>query len=186
MISLPSDGDTAAEDQHALYKEFRGLGFYGWLAVGVVVVPALYIGVPLARTQPSELWEVAAFFGVMLLAALILLVSPLAFTFGWLHISGAGLKLWPLGLSRLPVADLGDVEIIREDEAVVAARQGRWRGTRIPTGRSSYSRWGGDGPAVFVEQYRPGKDAVGWLLATREPEVVIDALTEVRDAHRPT
>lgn len=166
------------------YNERRGLGFVGWLGVGVVVVPAIYVALPLVSTDPVQLWGVARFFGIALLGILGLLVSPLAFTFGCLHISEAGLKLFPLGLMRLPRTELGDLTIIPEEEAIAAARLGRWRGTRIPTGHSSYSRWGGDGPAVFVEQQRPDRETVGWLLATREPEAVIETLAEVRDVHR--
>lgn len=163
-----------------LYEEHRGPGWTGWIIIGAIVVPAVYIGAPLVRTNPAELWDVARFFGVALLGALLLLASPLAFTFGRLRISTAGLWLFPLGLMRLPRSELGDAVIIPEAKAVLAARHGTWGDVRIPTGRSSYSRWGGEGPAVFVEQHRGDGKTVGWLLATREPEVVVEALGEVR------
>lgn len=162
------------------YEESRGPGSTGWIIIAAIVVPALYVGLPLARTDPSQILGVVRFFGVALLGVLLLLLSPLTFSFGRLRISAGGLRLFPFGLVRLPAAELGEAVIVPEDEATVAARHGRWHDTKIPTGRSSYSRWGGEGPAVFVAQERADGTTVGWLLATRDPAAVIEALAEVR------
>jgi hypothetical protein len=69
----------------------------------------------------------------------------------------------------------------RHRAADVHGARGRFQNLKIPTGKSSYPVMGGAGTAVFVEQLRPDKPPIGWLLGTRNPDAVIAALKHLRD-----
>lgn len=181
MTSSTSDGSPAASAPQLLYLEER------WFTLTQAIVMSAIISLPIIMFSAS--WvdvgvaTVAASAGLILLP-IVLFLSPYSVGFSHIHISEAGLALWWGQQRKLPARELGAAYVLEEADACAAARQGRHRGIKIPMGRCSYWMGGGDGPAVFVEQERPGKDIVGWLLATREPDAVIEAVAEARDRRR--
>lgn len=127
-----------------------------------------------------------AIFGGLFAVMLAISISPLTVGFGHIRIDSKGLAVWWGGLMKVPAKQLGEVMVVPYHEVGRAARSGRYRGIKIPTGHSSCWVGGEYKPAVFVAQHRPDGQTVGWLLASREPEVVVEALREVRDRHRET
>lgn len=153
----------------------------GFLLV-ILVVPAVMVANGSAFLEPGL---VALVSGVFLLL-LAIFISPLTVGFGHIRIDSKGLAVWWGGLMKVPANELGEAMVVPYHEVGPAARSGRYRGIKIPTGHSSCWVGGEYKPAVFVAQHRPDGQTVGWLLASREPEVVVEALREVRDRHRET
>lgn len=181
MTSSASSRRAAAPRGEGYYLERRWLSPMDAVGFGMLAVVALVMVVWLGREEPEDLPAlVLAALGLTALVTVVL-VSPGTYPCGHIRIDRSGLALWWPWRLRLPAAELGNVAIVPEDEAGPAARQGRYGDTKIGTFQSSYSVWGGMGPAVFVEQRRVGKQARGWLLSTRDPEGVVAALERVRD-----
>lgn len=181
LTSRPGAAEPSNLPQGALYRERRWFGATEasiFMGLGAV---ALFMVVSTARDEPEDLVAVALAVLALTALAVGILLMPGTYTCGHIRIDQSGLALWWPWRLRLPAAEIGDVVIVPEEEAGPAARAGRYAGVKIPTGRSSYSVWGGMGRAVFVEQRRAGKPARGWLVATRDPEGVVEALERVRD-----
>lgn len=181
--STSDDGTVDSAPTPALWIErrwFTGMQLV-YLTV-IVAVPAFLLrrdGVTGDDLRPA-----VAVFGGFFLFMLAICVSPLTVGFGHIRIDQEGLAMWWGGLMKLPAEQIGDAVIVPPEEVGRAARRGLYREIKIPIGHSSC--WGGgqSQPAVFVEQRRPNREPVGWLLATMEPEVVVEALVEVRDRQR--
>ncbi len=91
-----------------------------------------------------------------------------------------------VGRQFLPTGEVGTCALLPEAEAGRAALSCRYQGTRIGRRRMSYNYLPNNGPAVFVVQ--KGRDLArpGWLIASRHPEGLLAALTELRaDMARP-
>lgn len=182
MTSSTSNGSRrAAPSPLPRYLEER------WFTLTQAIALPAFIALPIVMFTAGwlevEVATVMASAGLVLFPVALFL-SPYSVGFSHIHISDEGLALWWGQQKKLPARELGAAYVLSEPDACAAARQGRYRGIKIPMGRCSYWMGGGDGPAVFVEQERPDGRTVGWLLATREPEAVIEALAEVRDAQR--
>jgi len=146
----------------------------------MAVVPAVMVAGGWISFGPG----LFAAFGGHLAWILVIFISPLTVGFGHIRIDRSGLALWWGGLMKAPAEQLGDAVIVPAHEVGTAVSRARYRGIKIPTGHSSCGVRGQSKPAVFLEQDRPGKATVGWLLATRDPEAVVEALSEVRDGRR--
>ena len=85
-----------------------------------------------------------------------------------------------VGRQFLPAGEVGHCALLPEYEAGRAARKCRYQDTRIGRRRMSYNYLPNSGPAVFVCQ--KGRDLArpGWLIASRDPERLLAALTELR------
>lgn len=184
MTSSTSDhGPQAADPEPPLWVERRWFtGMQAVLLTLIIVVPAFLLRRDGATG--ADLRLTAVVFGAFFLFMLAICVSPLTVGFGHLRIDRKGLAVWWGGLMKVPIEQLGDAMIVPPEEVGPAARRGRYREIKIPVGHSSCWAGGQSEPAVFVEQHRPDGKTVGWLLATREPEVVVEALAEVRDGRR--
>jgi len=139
------------------------------------VVALLHAVLSAPDSLPAALYVAA-----MLVMALLIWTSPFTVGFGHIRVDEHGLSLWWGRLRRLPSEQIGPARIVAEAEAGTAASRGVYDGIPIKAGRSSYPIYGGDGPAVFVEQRRPGRKPIGWLLASRDPAAVVSALEAVR------
>lgn len=184
MTSSASDRTRpprASRTDDTLYVERR------WLTRGQVFVFVLigaigaFMLIAGPTREPRDLRRLALVYAGLLALLFLISLTPLTDGFSHIRVSGSGLALWWGPLFRLPAAELGDAVVVPEREAGPAARRGRYRDVRIPLGRASYPNLGGAGPGVFVEQRRPGKPPIGWLLATRDPEAVVAALTRLRE-----
>jgi hypothetical protein len=164
-----------------LYVERRWLSGTQTVGFAVIGVIAAVMLLDTARRDPEKIPVTALVLLGFAALALVLSLSPLTDGFSHIRVDGSGLALWWGPLFRLPAAELGDAVVVPEREAGPAARRGRYRDVRIPLGRASYPNLGGAGRAVFVEQRRPGKGTIGWLLATRDPDAVVAALTRLRE-----
>lgn len=172
---------SSTSDRHLIYLEEH------FLTLNQAIILSGFIGLPIVAVTagwfPLDPLTIATFGGILLFIVLLFL-SPLSVGFSHIRITREGLALWWNRQCKLPARELGAAYVLDEHEAGTAAARGNYRGIRIPTGRSSYLVGGREGPAVFVEQHRADGRTVGWLLATKEPEAVIEALAEVRDAQR--
>lgn len=183
MASSISDGGPSTGAPEPLWVERRWLtGTQVAFLLAIVVVPAFMVSNGSVSFEPALLAVAAGLFLMML----AIFISPLTVGFGHLRVDDAGLAVWWGGLMKVPAKQLGEVMVVPYHEVGPAARSGRYRGIKIPTGHSSCWVGGEYKPAVFVAQHRPDGQTVGWLLASREPEVVVEALREVRDRHRET
>lgn len=171
---------SSTSDQEVIYLEER------WYTFNQALVIAILIGVPTVMISagwfPGGEALTAGIFAGFVVFFVVLFLSPLSVGFSHIRITAAGLALWWNQQCKLPARELGAAYVLDEQEAGTAAARGNYRGIKIPTGRSSYLVGGREGPAVFVEQRRPDGTTVGWLLATREPQAVVEALGEVREA----
>ena len=172
---------SSTSDPSAIYLEER------WFTFNQALVISVLVGVPIVMITARWVYSVvavAAAFAGMVVVAIVLFLSPHSVGFSHIRITTQGLALWWGQQRKLPAAELGAAYVIEEHEAGAAAAAARYRGIKIPAGRCSYLVGGREGPAVFVEQHLPDGRTVGWLLATRDPEAVIEALAEVRDGQR--
>jgi hypothetical protein len=89
-----------------------------------------------------------------------------------------------VGRRHLPVQELGRCAILSEAEAGSVANGRRYDGVRVGRKNVSYAFFASSGRAVFVVQERAGLPRPGWLVATRDPEGLLTALTELRAENR--
>ncbi len=163
-----------------VYLEPRWLTGAGiWVLIAAVGPGVIYLAF-LTPEDPEDFRRVALAVVGLLILMLLLFVSPLTSEFRHIRIDQTGLTLWWARYFHLPADQIGEIEVVPEDQAMRATRRHRYRGLRIQFGRSTYAARGYEGPAVFVEQRRPGKEPVGWLLSTRDADAVVAALDAVR------
>lgn len=151
-----------------------------WLLLATIVVIATIMLVDVARTDPSALVRVGVGYVVALVVMLGLFISPMSTGFDHIRITREGLALWTFGLFRLPVRELGDFCVVPEEEVSQLGPWDGYRGARFSFGRGTYPLKEKAGPAVFIEQRRPGKRPLAWMVATRNPDAVIEALRQLR------
>lgn len=177
--SRPDNGSGTTEDD--VYVEPRWLTGAGvWVLIAAVGPGVLYLTLFTPDDADDLLRVMLGYIGLLILMLLIF-VSPLTTEFRHIRIDRSGLTLWWARYFHLPADQIGDIVLVPEDQAVRVARRHRYQDLRIQFGRCTYAARGYEGPAVFVEQRRPGKRSYGWLLSTRNPDAVVAALEAVRD-----
>ncbi|MDQ3570007.1 MAG: DUF3093 domain-containing protein [Actinomycetota bacterium] len=89
-----------------------------------------------------------------------------------------------VGRRFLPAHEVGRCAILSEADAGSVANRRRYEGVRLGRKNVSYAFFASSGPAVFIVQDRAGLARPGWLVATRDPEGLVAALTELREKNR--
>ncbi|MGH8909213.1 MAG: DUF3093 family protein [Egibacteraceae bacterium] len=178
----PDAPTTVGGPHEAWYVERRRasstlIGILLAIAAGsaLFVARELRAGTPLGTFLPAVL--VAT--GGLLILAVLIAAGPLGNELKHIRVDRSGLRL---GRRLLPADEIGRCTALTEAEAGRAAL--RWRYDGIKIGRGSYNPIGSKGPAVFVEQRRPGRRWPGWLISTDDPEGLVTALHRLRGETR--
>ncbi len=173
------DGGGPGQVPETLFEEHRG---FTSPFIGFVVAVAIGLGWGFAESYGVGL---DAGTGQFVLGGLAFLATLLAL-FAWapgtsecksIRIDRTGLTV---GRQFLPAGEVGHCALLPEYEAGRAALKCRYQDTRIGRRRMSYNYLPNSGPAVFVCQRGRDLPRPGWLIASRHPERLLAALTELR------
>lgn len=173
------DGAGPGEVPEILFEEHRG---FTPAFIGFVVAVAIGLGWGFAESYGVGLDAGTGLFvlgGGAFLAALLALFAwtPGTSECKSIRIDRAGLTV---GRQFLPAGEVGHAILLPEHDAGRAALKCRYRDTRIGRRRMSYNYLPNRGPAVFVSQQGRELARPGWLIASRDPERLLAALTELR------
>jgi hypothetical protein len=170
----PAAGDASFEERRGFTPSSIGLLVAVAVGLGWGFAGSYGLGLD-ARTGLSVLGG-AAFLGAL---TAVLARTPGTSDCKSIHVDRDGLTV---GRQFLPAGEVGQVTLLPEAEASRAARSCRHQDTRIGRRRMSYNYLPNSGPAVFVVQKGRDLRGPGWLIASRDPEGLLAALTELRAA----
>lgn len=170
----------AHQQSAPLFVERRGFsGTFTAMLLAIIaggiygVVRGLGTGTSLGESLLIALILVVGFSGLLFLIAL----GPIGTERRHIRVDESG--LW-LGRKFLPAEEIGECAVVSEGEATLAGWLIRCRGVKIGWTQASYNTIASKGPAVLVVQERAGLRRPGWLIATKDPEGLLKALTELR------
>lgn len=125
---------------------------------------------------------VAVLAGMLLLfvvfVAIVLLIPLGPFGVELRHIRLDGSGLW-LGRKFLSAEEIGECAVVSEGEASWAGFIARCRAVKLGYTQVSYNFFASKGPAVLVVQDRAGLRRPGWLIATKDPQGLVAALSRL-------
>lgn len=169
-------------DGTVLYEELRYLTPFAMfmlaLPLGMVVIFLVLEGV----RWPDD---VSLLLGAAGMSAFFwfILAGPLGTELRHIVVDERGLRV---GRRLLPAGEIGDRRVVTAEEGAVALWAQHVDGHRLGRSTRSHNPRLHDGEsAVFVYQERPGLERPGWLVGTRDPDGLIEALDRVAPARAP-
>lgn len=165
----------------ARFSERRRLARKAWGFLGFVLV-----GIPAWGWLQGELhtladlaWGIGGGLAFAVFTFLVML-SPGGRMRRHVRVDDAGLHV---GGQFLPVECMGRIEELNDNETTKAHFLHRIRGMWVSSKGSSVNVQAGGELCVLVEALRPGRNPRAWVVASRRPEALADALRGLQAEH---
>lgn len=165
----------------ARFSERRRLARKAWVLLGCFVIgPAAWGWL---QGESYTLTDFAWLLGIGLAFAvfgLLVMLSPGGRMRRHVRVDDAGLHV---GGQFLPVECMGRIEELNDNETTKAHFLHRIRGMWVSSKGSSVNVQAGGELCVLVEALRPGRNPRAWVVASRRPEALADALRGLQAEH---